>query len=514
MEQTLEDYLFGLAKFKETAYENGDVKLGDFLTNLINAPKDDIDVKLCDVMYHNFDGLNDTEAEIFTYFFNKGAPKEWYEAVIYINEQRQDCSDYLPVIKRAYENGLSADDVINVERRTSGVEDFVELVENTILKFGVHSDEKLLDAGDNKLRIENEFIRHLKQENERLQQERDSALTDLEALQSAHRTTIKESVDNKHIAADCRQETDNLKEELKKAEIERQRYERKYLNQKSFAENLSSVNDSLLAEKKSLADEKHSLLGKIDGYISEKEQYVKDKERLESENTALITDRDNAIREKEEALASRDALVEKYNKLLTDFEAGMSENSRLAEEITMLRSRSGNEQHPVQMEYAPQASVQIPDYSSANIDYNAFGFADERDYPEAPEADIGNYIPFNPQELPQEESSGQYVEYDTDSLIVIDSSKESLNEKKHKFAKSFRSAFNRLFVNIVFNGKSVEDQNNLIFAKLVEANYPRDVTKQVALALRTKPNVSRATIYKLLQKSSPEDEVLSYCMGL
>lgn len=556
METTLEDYLFRLGKYREACYENGNIKLGDFFTHLLSSDSADIDIGVYDVLYHNFDGLQETDAEIFDYFLSHNATKDWYEALIYVNEQRGGiCTDYVPVIKRAFENGLTADDVINVERRTTGVEDFVELMENTILKFGSHSNENMLDTADNKLRIENEFIKHLKAENERVQAQYETASSELESLQKVHRTTIEEATNNKHIAAACRDEVDKLKKELRNAGIEKQRFEKKYNSQKSLVDSLGVINDKLMEEKKNLADEKHSLLDKIDSYVSERSELIEEKEQYLKEKAQLVGQRDTAIKEKEDVLngmsdfeaekngiLSRNEELEKLNTELTDraneleksnadikaefdkvsgqyaelmksYALGISENERLSNELEELKKAgvAGNGGASPSVEKVEAArTVNIPsgesvgspipvqhisDFGSDEIP-NGIGFDDG----------YGDGIVF--EDVQDDEN---VIEYNSDELVTINTSKTASEPKKKIAAKSFAKGFQKFFLNIVFRGKSIEEQNNLLFAKLMDSGYNRESIQQIVTALRTKPGISRSTIFSLLQKDALQEEVLSYC---
>ena len=78
------------------------------------------------------------------------------------------------------------------------------------------------------------------------------------------------------------------------------------------------------------------------------------------------------------------------------------------------------------------------------------------------------------------------------------------------FLGIFASLVEKLFM-MKFERKSVAEQDNLIFIKLMENEYAQDTVKSVKSAMKADQGVSRTTLYKMIYNHESDNDVVQFC---
>ena len=65
-----------------------------------------------------------------------------------------------------------------------------------------------------------------------------------------------------------------------------------------------------------------------------------------------------------------------------------------------------------------------------------------------------------------------------------------------------------------FEKKTVSEQESLIFVKMMENNFSKDMVQTVKNAMKSNAYLSRFEIYDLISNKATEEEISSYCGGV
>lgn len=475
MKLTIDEYIKKFKDFRDDAYEKKNKKTGDFINHLLSKG---VGVDIYDVFYNYYDNLNDEDIDVYEYLLSKNAAYDWYSASSYISDQRAGLSDYAGIIKRMFDNGLAANDLVECEARTSNKEEFIECAENLILKFGSNSDEGMLSEKDNHVRIENEFIKHLKSENSRLESRYEDISKELSGLRKEYKDVLQHLDIYKQKSEKYKNDFEEINSVHGQIKREKDIFECKYLNQKKIVEQLSSINTEQDELIRNLTTERDGILDK---YVNLK------KEQENTSNTKEI-----------------DALKRENGALKNDINSIRAENNELNRRIEVL-NRQINEYEKTSGLSESQSIDNIGD-TSFNNEYDDFSsYLGEESFDEMA------VLPMLAGEREKEYIDDNMIEYNSDDLIVLDDKTNKVDKIKEK-VKAFIASFTKLF-NHKFENLSLEDKKAIISSSLMENDYSMDVTRGVMQAIKNNSDISLAVIYKLIQKKSSEEDILSYCNG-
>lgn len=441
VELSVKDYLERLKVLAGQAEKDGKKKVQEFILHLTDA--DNIDVRIFRSIYDYYDSLNDTDIPVFEYLLAHNVNVTWYDFVEFLSDQRGNIIDYFDIITRALQSGLDCEILKDIEKNSSGSEDFMALVDKAIGELDA-SDEKEPVAVDPKSesRLESEFIAHLKHENEQLNIRLDNTLKELNECRDEQKNIMESSIADKHVLMNSKVELERLQNSLKKREAAYTILEKKFQAQKEMIVQLSEVNNTV---------------------VNENERLVQEKAELELQ----------------------------YEKLKKDCAAHKSENEiksvqieTLEKEIAVLRNVGSANKSTLQPEADTffhenmQESFDFPeldDRQQYNEDFNVSAPVDDWDY--------------NP-----------------DDIIEIQDERDTI--KKH--SGIFASLVEKLFM-MKFERKSVAEQDNLIFIKLMENEYAQDTVKSVKSAMKADQGVSRTTLYKMIYNHESDNDVVQFC---
>lgn len=114
------------------------------------------------------------------------------------------------------QSGLDCEILKDIEKNSSGSEDFMALVDKAIGELDA-SDEKEPVAVDPKSesRLESEFIAHLKHENEQLNIRLDNTLKELNECRDEQKNIMESSIADKHVFMNSKVELERLQNSMK-----------------------------------------------------------------------------------------------------------------------------------------------------------------------------------------------------------------------------------------------------------------------------------------------------------
>ena len=233
MELSVKDYLERLKVLAGQAEKDGKKKVQEFILHLTDA--DNIDVRIFRSIYDYYDSLNDTDIPVFEYLLAHNVNVTWYDFVEFLSDQRGNIIDYFDIITRALQSGLDCEILKDIEKNSSGSEDFMALVDKAIGELDA-SDEKEPVAVDPKSesRLESEFIAHLKHENEQLNIRLDNTLKELNECRDEQKNIMESSIADKHVLMNSKVELERLQNSLKKREAAYTILEKKFQAQKEM----------------------------------------------------------------------------------------------------------------------------------------------------------------------------------------------------------------------------------------------------------------------------------------
>ena len=445
---SLKECLERLGVLAEQANKDGKKKVYEFISHLIDT--DIVDVSIFRSIYDYYDSLNDEDVPVFEYLLNHNAHAEWYNFVEFLSDQRGNVINYYDIIVRAIENGLSCKILMEFEKDSSDLKDFETLVNDAIKDLSPAEPEPKEEINSNftsENSFENEFIAHLKKENEQLNLRLDNTLKELNGYRDEQKNVMEASIADKHAYMNSKIEVERLQKSLKNKEAAFTILEKKFKSQKDMIAQLGEINSNITKENESLTLKLAEIEHKFEELNKECAGYKSEHEiqRLQIET--------------------------------------------LEKEIASLRSMGSTRPgifREADSNFLPSNASQLTGCSEIQEQelYNEDSyFADE----------LADNIVDEP----------DYVQED---VIQIQGEKELI--KKH--SGIFSSLVEKLFVG-KFEHKSVAEQENLIFIKLMENGYAQDTLKAVKMVMKADRGVSRTMLYKMLYNHETDSDVVQYC---
>lgn len=302
MEKTLHEYMPRLQLLAEQAKLDGNEKVYDFTMKLL--AQQNIDDRLIELIFTCFDSLNDTDMDVYDYLLEKKASCEWFEFIGFLSDQRGTLAEYFPILVKAMEGGLDVSVLQEAERTSSGLEDFCRLVENHLSEVMGNAEIPEQENRQEDVEVLNEFIQHLKDENDRLNARLDSVMQENNSYQQEQRNMMKSAISSKRAVLAYKVELEALKKNYEKEHVSLTMTRRKLEKAQELAEKLSKINDELTTVHQKQNDDKEHLEKELykqkedtDFYISENEILRKQVAALQQIaeqqiNAGVVTDRE------------------------------------------------------------------------------------------------------------------------------------------------------------------------------------------------------------------------------
>ena len=289
-----------------------------------------------------------------------------------------------------------------------------------------------------------EYIQHLIEENNMLNNRLDKALNDLDSVRTEQKSMLEKSVSDKQVLINCKSENEQLRKEIRKLNLSVEIAKKKYASQSSMIEQLSGINDILTAENETIQKQTEELSLKYQRLLQESTM-----------NTDIITDLNIKISELQSQLKESLIPQESMDQVQTDY----------------------------------SAIEQQPEYG--------YDFDVENEITESfpPESE------FDPE--PEE------LDYDPSDLIEIKNNKNEVKKYSNFFMNFIARHFEKKFAN-----KSIAEQDNLIFIKLMENDYEQDTVRAVKSAMKNNQELSRVDLYRLVTGRKSDNEICSFCTAV
>lgn len=433
-ELTLNEYRSRLQVLAEKANAEGRHKLSEFTLRLLN--QENPDLKVLDAIFKYYDSISDSDSVVYNFFLDHKANVEWFYFAGFLSDQRGNVSDYFDILKECFEKKIKVDKLYQFEKQSDNIEKFAELVKKEISNtFDENFDREIPQT---------EYIQHLIEENNMLNNRLDKALNDLDSVRTEQKSMLEKSVSDKQVLINCKSENEQLRKEIRKLNLSVEIAKKKYASQSSMIEQLSGINDILTAENETIQKQTEELSLKYQRLLQESTM-----------NTDIITDLNIKISELQSQLKESLIPQESMDQVQTDY----------------------------------SAIEQQPEYG--------YDFDVENEITESfpPESE------FDPE--PEE------LDYDPSDLIEIKNNKNEVKKYSDFFMNFIARHFEKKFAN-----KSIAEQDNLIFIKLMENDYEQDTVRAVKSAMKNNQELSRVDLYRLVTGRKSDNEICSFCTAV
>lgn len=433
-ELTLNEYRSRLQVLAEKANAEGRHKLSEFTLRLLN--QENPDLKVLNAIFKYYDSISDSDSVVYNFFLDHKANVEWFYFAGFLSDQRGNVSDYFDILKECFEKKIKVDKLYQFEKQSDNIEKFAELVKKEISNtFDENFDREIPQT---------EYIQHLIEENNMLNNRLDKALNDLDSVRTEQKSMLEKSVSDKQVLINCKSENEQLRKEIRKLNLSVEIAKKKYASQSSMIEQLSGINDILTAENETIQKQTEELSLKYQRLLQESTM-----------NTDIITDLNIKISELQSQLKESLIPQESMDQVQTDY----------------------------------SAIEQQPEYG--------YDFDVENEITESfpPESE------FDPE--PEE------LDYDPSDLIEIKNNKNEVKKYSNFFMNFIARHFEKKFAN-----KSIAEQDNLIFIKLMENDYEQDTVRAVKSAMKNNQELSRVDLYRLVTGRKSDNEICSFCTAV
>lgn len=433
-ELTLNEYRSRLQVLAEKANAEGRHKLSEFTLRLLN--QENPDLKVLDAIFKYYDSISDSDSVVYNFFLDHKANVEWFYFAGFLSDQRGNVSDYFDILKECFEKKIKVDKLYQFEKQSDNIEKFAELVKKEISNtFDENFDREIPQT---------EYIQHLIEENNMLNNRLDKTLNDLDSVRTEQKSMLEKSVSDKQVLINCKSENEQLRKEIRKLNLSVEIAKKKYASQSSMIEQLSGINDILTAENETIQKQTEELSLKYQRLLQESTM-----------NTDIITDLNIKISELQSQLKESLIPQESMDQVQTDY----------------------------------SAIEQQPEYG--------YDFDVENEITESfpPESE------FDPE--PEE------LDYDPSDLIEIKNNKNEVKKYSNFFMNFIARHFEKKFAN-----KSIAEQDNLIFIKLMENDYEQDTVRAVKSAMKNNQELSRVDLYRLVTGRKSDNEICSFCTAV
>lgn len=433
-ELTLNEYRSRLQVLAEKANAEGRHKLSEFTLRLLN--QENPDLKVLDAIFKYYDSISDSDSVVYNFFLDHKANVEWFYFAGFLSDQRGNVSDYFDILKECFEKKIKVDKLYQFEKQSDNIEKFAELVKKEISNtFDENFDREIPQT---------EYIQHLIEENNMLNNRLDKTLNDLDSVRTEQKSMLEKSVSDKQVLINCKSENEQLRKEIRKLNLSVEIAKKKYASQSSMIEQLSGINDILTAENETIQKQTEELSLKYQRLLQESTM-----------NTDIITDLNIKISELQSQLKESLIPQESMDQVQTDY----------------------------------SVIEQQPEYG--------YDFDVENEITESfpPESE------FDPE--PEE------LDYDPSDLIEIKNNKNEVKKYSNFFMNFIARHFEKKFAN-----KSIAEQDNLIFIKLMENDYEQDTVRAVKSAMKNNQELSRVDLYRLVTGRKSDNEICSFCTAV
>lgn len=448
MDFTLEEFKKRFSAIAEQANTDGNYEIASFFYNLLN--KSSVDEKIYKSLFDFADSMDEKDVCVFDCLLGLNATVDWFDFAEFIADQRGNLSNYKDIIAAAFHAGIDCEELKNIEKDTSGLNDFKEKVNELINSEINQSVVSNVDLDSDKqlshLEVESEFIQHLKAENAQLNSRLDETLKELNTYRDEQKRIMETSFESKHKVMQSKMDVDRLNKDLQRSKVMYSILEKKYAFQKNMIVQLQNINHSIVKENNDLKEEFQSIDSLKALHAEEISSYKSDciekQARIESLEQELVLLKDN-LRETEKRL----------NDLSIN---GISEDAQNLSDFHTV-------EHP-----------------SNNDNYDKFIISPKKD-------------------------DNNLLDYNDEDLIAITNNEDTVRKHSNIFSNLLGKFFKKRF-----EDSTSEDQYNRIVTKILQNEYKTDAIYKIANRVsKESSDESRIKLYELVCKKTPEDEIIN-----
>ena len=459
--------------------------LGNFYISLSETEHDGQQEKslfsLFNCLIEASDRLNDSVVPLFSMFIDSGRGVEAFKSIILLFDENIDLVACKDLVFSAVLNDVTYDDFDEILKISSDQDEFERILNDKVKEIAAADPE----CDENKeatpaelvpMEIGKDFINYLKAENERLTKQTDELKGKLMISLEKEKDATEKNFVLKAEISEQKTEIGRLQRDLSKVNLSVGLIETKYKKSQEMFERERRINEKLSSDM--VSDRPDPVLI----------------ESLQSENKAL-KDTISGIDNENARLTSLNESIQSENtKLLQKISLLNEEIASLKDEVEGLRNRNIPEQAvPVfSMNDVPSRDDMSFPFLNKGIDEEPHATPDIPFFTSGFTADLFN-----------DDEPDDYKESD---IITVDNNKPAVLKSSNIFSKLLSKHFEKKFAK-----KPQAEQNNLIFMKLMEGNYSKEVLKTVRKAIESNNSVSRIDLYKVISAKGDMNEILRLC---
>ena len=427
------------------------------------------------------DRLNDSVVPLFSMFMDSERGIEAFRSVILLFDENIDLTACKDLIFSAVINNVTYDDFDEILKISSDQDEFERILGEKVKEIAAVDSEfdenkEAASAELVPMEIGKDFINYLKAENERLTKQADDLKGKLMVSLEKEKDATEKSFVLKAEISEQKTEIGRLQRDLSKEKLSVGLIETKYKKSQEMFERERKINEKLSSDMISDRPDPGLL------------------ESLQSENKAL-KDTISGIDNENARLTSLNESIQSENtKLLRDISLLNEEIASLKDEVEGLRNKN------IPAQAMPVFSMDdVPSRDDMSFPFLNNDMSSESNVtPDTPFFTSGFTA-----DLFNDDEPDDYTEAD---IIPVENNKASVLKSSNIFSKLLSKHFEKKFAK-----KPQAEQNNLIFMKLMEGNYSKEVLKTVRKAIESNNSVSRIDLYKVISAKGDMNEILRLC---
>ena len=198
--------------------------------------------------------------------------------------------------------------------------------------------------------------------------------------------------------------------------------------------------------------------------------------------------------------AENETIQKQTEELSLKYQRLLQESTMNTDIITDLNIKISELQSQLKESLIPQESM-----DQVQTDYSAIEQQPEYGYDFDVENEITESFPPESEFDPEPEE----LDYDPSDLIEIKNNKNEVKKYSNFFMNFIARHFEKRFAN-----KSIAEQDNLIFIKLMENDYEQDTVRAVKSAMKNNQELSRVDLYRLVTGRKSDNEICSFCTAV
>lgn len=410
--------------------------------------QDNPDLKVLDAIFKYYDSISDNDTVVYNYLLEHNADVEWFYFAGFLSDQRGNIADYFEILKRCFETGIKVKKLYSFEKQSDDMKKFAELVENEINEITNNHPEKEIITGE----------------------ESTSGDTKDTATAEYIRHLVHENdILNKKLDT-ILNELNGIRSEQKdmmEASISDKHILMDYkLDNERLRKEVDKVNLSLEIAKRKY-EVRSSMIDQLNIINGD----------LVAENSKLKSDAEELSQKYKTVLQECTAHTDTINDLNIQIKALQSQ----IQEATTYRMPEHVLEHP---EYGKDFVIENEEAAESSM-YES-------------EMELDDSFMKEPEELD--------YDYDPEELIKIKDNKKEVKKHSNILANFLAKHFEKKFIN-----KSIAEQDNLIFIKLMENEYKQETVRAVKSAMKNNQDLSRVDLYKLVTSKKSDDDILVFC---